>query len=69
MSKTLRTAATVVGFVALAVATYGASIGPTAAGLAGSAGIAGLSVTAAGGILGATAAVRSLSAAIVGRIA
>lgn len=63
MSKTLRTVGMVVGLAALAVVTYGASIGPTAAAAAGSAGIGAMSVTGLGTVLSLTAGTRSVAAA------
>jgi hypothetical protein len=61
MSKTLRTAALVVGVVAIGLATYGAALGPLAAGASGAAGgLAGL------GIGASVAALASATGAISG---
>ena len=64
MAKALKTVALVVGVAALAVATYGASLGPT---LAASTTIAGVSIAALGTALGIAGAVASLGAGLLAK--
>jgi hypothetical protein len=67
MSKTLRTAAMIVGAVALVATGVGAVVGATAAAAAGSAGIGSLSIATVASVASASAAALSVGASVTAK--